>query len=388
LRFEIGGIAGLVNVVLNRGEIYFDSLTVLVFLLLVGRFIQYRLQRRADNAVGLLFSLTPASCRLVLGDEAVDAPVEALKVNDLVEVRAGDLLPADGVVENGRSSVNQALLTGESMPAAVEVGSTVHAGSQNIASVLRVRVQKVGRDTRVGQLMHLIERGVQDKPPIVQFADKVGGWFVAVVSIIAFGVFAFWSRHSLSAGIDHAVALLIVTCPCVLGLATPMTIAIAVGRLARNDILVKSGAVIEKLSRGGSLLLDKTGTLTEGRLKLLEWVGDCEIRGEVEEIEKNSNHPVGRALAEGLRRVRTADLSGERQQAVRRAEPTGNEASRPAFLPPSVLRGRAGEGVWTTESLGQTPSLTARGETGHSLHPRVDPLARADLDRRPRSAAQ
>ena len=308
LALATGGIAGLVNVVLNRGEIYFDSLSVLVFLLLVGRFIQYRQQRRADDAVGLLFSLTPSSCRVVRGNQLIDTPVEALVPGDLIEVRPGELFPADGIVLSGRSTVNEALLTGESMPSPVEVGAEIHAGAQNVGSVLRVNVEKTGRETRVGKLMQLIERGVGEKPPIVQFADRIGGVFAVVVTLFAGAVFAFWCRRSLSAAIDHTVALLIVTCPCVLGLATPLTLAMTIGRLARRDILVKSGAAIERLARGGRLLLDKTGTLTEGRLRLIEWAGDAKWQPLIGEIEKNSNHPVGRALCEAFA-VRELDAS-------------------------------------------------------------------------------
>jgi len=301
LALAVGGIAGLINVILNRGEIYFDSLTVLIFLLLVGRFIQYRQQRWADDAVGLLFNLTPSTCRIVRDGVAIEAPIESLNSGDLVEVRPGDLFPADGIVEWGNSTANEALLTGESKPVLVEIGTTVHAGAQNIGGVLRVRVLQVGTDTRVGQLMRLIERGAQEKPAIVQFADKVGGVFVVAVSLAAAATFAFWAHRSgLPVAIDAAVALLIVTCPCVLGLATPLTLAIAIGRLARNDILVKSGAALERLSRGGSLVLDKTGTITEGRLKLLEWHGDLSVRGLVAHLERHSNHPVGRALVEAM----------------------------------------------------------------------------------------
>lgn len=297
-----GGVAGLINVFLNRGEIYFDSLTVLVFLLLVGRFIQYRQQRRADDAVGLLFSLIPSTCHIIRDGVAVDAPIEALLVGDIAEVRAGELFPADGVITMGRSTVNAALLTGESMPTEVEAGSEVHAGSQNIAQTLLIRVEKIGRETRLAQLVDLIERGVQDKPPIVQFADKVGGWFIIAVTLASLGTFAFWARTSVVLAIDHTVALLIVTCPCVLGLATPLTLAIAIGKLARRDILVKSGSALERLSRGGQLLLDKTGTLTEGELHLLKWVGDAAVKPLVAELERKSNHPVGRAIFDALDR--------------------------------------------------------------------------------------
>jgi Cu2+-exporting ATPase len=318
LALLVGGVAGLVNVVLNRGEIYFDSLTVLTFLLLVGRFIQYRQQRWADDAVGLLFNLTPSSCRVVRGDEVIEVPVEALHERDVIEVRAGELFPADGVVREGKSTVNQALLTGESMPTPILAGDSVHAGAQNVGSVVRVVVEKIGRDTRVGKLVGLIERGVLEKPKIQQFADRVGGIFTVVVSIIAAAVFAFWCRHSLALAIDHTVALLIVTCPCVLGLATPLALAMAIGGLARRDILVKSGAALERLSGRGRLMLDKTGTLTEGRLRMIEWVGDESWKPLVNEIERNSNHPVGRALFEA-----TPGVAG--------------------ILPPPVLRGRVGE---------------------------------------------
>ena len=292
-----GGAAGLYNTILNRGEIYFDSLTVLVFLLLVGRWLQYRQQRKADAAVDLLFSLTPSSCRIVRDGTAHEMPIEALAAGDLAEVRAGELIPADGLVESGESAVNQALLTGESLPAAVRPGDRVYAASVNVASVLRVRVDSIGQETRVGRLMQLVEQGVADKPAIVQFADRVGLWFVVVVSLLAAGTFAYWSQYSMADAIDHAVALLIVTCPCVLGLATPLTIAVAMGRMARESILIKSGAAIERISRGGRLLLDKTGTLTHGELTLLEWWGDQSVRGVVAEIEANSNHPIARALA-------------------------------------------------------------------------------------------
>ncbi len=300
IALAVGGIAGLVNVVANRGEIYFDSLTVLVFLLLVGRFIQYRQQRRADDAVGLLFSLTPSTCRIVRGERIIESPVEALVVDDLVEVRPGEIFPADGVVTGGDSSVNQSLLTGESMPWAVGKDSDVHAGSQNVSSPLVVRVTKTGSQTRVGKLMHLVERGIQDKPPIVQFADRAGNWFLIAVTLAAAATFAWWCRSGMSLAIDHTVALLIVSCPCVLGLATPLTLALAIGQLATRDILVKSAAALETLSRGGNLFIDKTGTLTEGRMELIEWFGDESIKPLVAGLEQHSNHPVGRAIASAL----------------------------------------------------------------------------------------
>ncbi len=313
LALLVGGAAGAINLILDRGEIYFDSLTVLVFLLLIGRWMQYRQQRRADAAVELLFSLTPSTCHLVDGDGGItDVPVEAVHPGDIVEVRSGELIPADGAVVLGRSAVNQALLTGESVPSEVEPGANIHAGAQNVGGILRIRVDKTGADTRVGQLMRLVERGVREKPAIVQFADRAGARFVIAVSIAAIATFAFWCRLGIPHAIDHAVALLIVTCPCVLCLATPLTLAIAIGRLARADILVKSGAALERLARGGRILLDKTGTLTEGRLRLIEWIGDDSLRAPVAAIERYSNHPIARALVSeqaGMKRRERSDQS-------------------------------------------------------------------------------
>ncbi len=298
----VGGIAGLINVCLNRGDIYFDSLTVLVSLLLVGRFLQFRQQRQADASVELLFSLAPAICRIVREDGSVDElPTEALRKGDLVEVRSGETIPADGVIENGRSSVHQAILTGESMPMSVHVGEVVYGGAQNQGAALRIRVSDVGSDSRVGKLMRIVEQGVAEKPPIVQLADRVGGWFVGIVSVVAAGTFAYWSRFSMTQAIDHTVALLIVTCPCVLGLATPFTLAIAIGKLARRDILVKSGAAMEKLSRYGEIVLDKTGTLTFGDLRLLHWIGPESLQPIVAAIEQHSQHPIARALRDEFR---------------------------------------------------------------------------------------
>ncbi len=291
-----GGVAGVANVVLGRGEIYFDSLAVLVFLLLVGRFMQYRQHRRADAALELMFSMTPTSCRVVQDGRIVEVPVEAVRRGQIVEVPSGELLPADGTVVEGRSAVNQALLTGESVPVDVTPGSRVHAGSLNTGQTLRIEVECVGEHTRVGKLMRLVEAGVQDKPQIVRIADKVGFWFLPAVCVVSAIVFAAWCFVGLSQAIDHTVALLIVTCPCVLGLATPLTLAVAIGRLSKQKILIKSATALETLSSGGRILLDKTGTITEGSPRVARFVGDDGLKGLVAELEKHSKHPVGKAL--------------------------------------------------------------------------------------------
>ncbi|MEM9345892.1 MAG: heavy metal translocating P-type ATPase [Planctomycetota bacterium] len=301
LALGVGGVVGLVNVILSRGEIYFDSLTVLVFLLLVGRFIQYRQQRRADESVGLLFSLTPTHCRRVVASEdgsIEQVPAEAVQVNDLLQVHAGELIPADGTVEEGNASVIASLLTGESAPVPIQPGDGVCAGSQLASSTIRLRVSAVGEATRVGRLMELVQRGVADKPQIVALTDRIAGWFVVTVSTIALGVFAAWSLFDLSAAVDHTVALLIIACPCALGLATPLTLAVMIGRSARNDILIKSGAVLDRLAKPGRILMDKTGTMTRGAMRVEQWVGDGSVRPLVVEAERHATHPIALAIVE------------------------------------------------------------------------------------------
>jgi P-type Cu2+ transporter len=296
-----GGVAGTASVLTGHGELYFDSLSALVFLLLVGRFMQFRQQRSAESSVELLLTLTPSTCRVVEPDGGThEIPLQGLTAGQLTEVRPGELIPADGVVDAGASSVDQALLTGESVPVPVAPGSRVFGGSRNTVTTLRVRIEHVGPASRVGQLMALLERGLTDKPDIVRFADRVGVVFTFAVSVLAAAVFAHHARTDLSAAISHTVAFLIVTCPCVLGLAGPMTLAISIGQLARRDILVKSAAVLEKLARAGRdharLMLDKTGTLTLGRLRVDAFHGDESLLGVVAAVESESNHPVARAL--------------------------------------------------------------------------------------------
>ena len=180
-----GGIAGTVNAILGRGEIYFDSLTMLVLLLLVGRWLQRRQQCWANDSLELLFSLTPTSARRLENGAVVEVPIEAVQPGDLVEVRAGDSIPADGSVLEGESSVNRALLTGESQPTAVGPGSAVNAGTVNLSTRLVVQVEAVGEATRVGRLMQLVEQHSRNRPPIVQFADRIAGRFVRIVLAVA-----------------------------------------------------------------------------------------------------------------------------------------------------------------------------------------------------------
>jgi Cu2+-exporting ATPase len=297
-----GFASGVVNTVRASGDIYFDSLATLILLLLGGRWLERRRQRESADAAELLYSLAPAGARRIEftpeGESIREVPVEALKRGDLVEVRAGDLLPVDGIVAAGTSELNLSLLTGESRPEAVGPGQPVHAGTTNLLSPLRVRVEATGEETRVGRLMQVVEEAAGRRAPIVRMADRIAGWFTAAVVLAALGTFALWLWLDPAHAVNHTVALLIVSCPCALGLATPLAVSVAVGRAARAGILVKGGDVMEALSKPGLLLLDKTGTLTLGRVAVARLWGDESLLGPAAALERRVHHPVAQALVE------------------------------------------------------------------------------------------
>ncbi len=291
---------GAANTIRDSGEIYFDSVTVLIFFLLIGRWVQRRQQRRAARATELLFSLAPSIARVVEEGGIREVPAAALQPGMTIELRAGDTAPADGVVRDGDSTMDLSLLTGESRPIGVATGDPIHAGTTSLSGRLLVEVRSAGADTRLGRILRLVEEGAQRRAPVVLLADRISGWFVLAVLGLAVITVAIWLRIDPEQAVENAVALLIVSCPCALGLATPLAVSAAVGRAARAGILIKGGDALEALARPALMILDKTGTLTEGRLAVIRWDGDEEIRPTVAAAEAESNHPIAVALATGI----------------------------------------------------------------------------------------
>lgn len=300
IALSVGTFAGLINVIRDQGDIYFDSLTMLIFLLLVGRWIQRSQQRRAADAVELLYALTPSSVRVVRDGQCVDLPIEAVEVGELAEIRADESIAVDGVIERGESSVNQSLLTGEAMPVQMRPGDTVAAGTINCSAPLRIRITATGHKTRVGQLMNLVEQGAKQRSRIVVMADRLAGWFVVVLLLLASLTFLSWLWIDAARAAEHTVALLIVACPCALGLATPLTVSVALGQAAKRGVLIKGGDVFEGLARPGTLLLDKTGTLTQGKAALTTWHGSESVKPLVAALEAEATHPLAQAFVQAL----------------------------------------------------------------------------------------
>ena len=300
LGIAAGFVGSTIATLRGAGEVYFDSVTALVFLLLVGRFLQRRAQRAAVDASDLLSALAPSTAHLVDGHSVRDVPLESLLPGQLVEVRAGESVPVDGLIESGSSELDCSLLTGESRPVRREEGELVHAGTVNLSSPLKIRAEATGEETRVGRLMTAVEERLRRRAPVVQLADRISGWFVAAVLLLAGITAAIWLVREPAAALDHAIAFLIVTCPCALALATPLAVTAALGRAARAGLLVKGGDALERLAHPRRVLLDKTGTLTEGRVALVEHEGDEEGLRLAATLERASSHPLARALADSF----------------------------------------------------------------------------------------
>ncbi len=294
-----GFVRGAINTVDGNGPVYLDGIAILIFLLLVGRYLQQRWQRAATDASELLHSLTPHGCRVVEGDEVREVPAKALTPGMLLDVRAGDTLAADGVIERGQTTLNTAWLTGESLPVSANVGDTVLAGTLNVSAPVQVRVTNAGEQTRVARVLQQVEESALHRAPVVLLANRIAGWFVVVVLTLAVITWALWVPRDPSAAMDHAIALLIVTCPCALAMATPLSVTVALGRAARLGILVKGGDSLQVLAGRGTIMLDKTGTITTGESALAEWQGPEWVKPLVLAVEAGSLHPV----AEGFRRA-------------------------------------------------------------------------------------
>ena len=286
-----------VHTLLGRGDVYFDSVAMLTFLLLLARWLQVRALRAASDASELLLSLTPSRARIVEADGSVrEVAVDGVLTGQVVEVRAGESIPVDGVVVQGQSRIDNALLTGEPLPVEIAIGSEVNAGAQNVSARVRVRVTATGENTRVGRLLQAVSEAQRRRAPIVRLADRVASYFVLGVLLLAGISAALWWGHGPEIVTARVVAMLVVTCPCALGLATPLALAHALGLAARRGIFVKGADTVEALAHVTNVVLDKTGTLTHGRVTLTAFDGSDELLTRVAVLETHSSHPFALAL--------------------------------------------------------------------------------------------
>lgn len=298
----VGYTHSTIMALLGSSEVWFDSIAVLTAALLSARYLQMRGNSVAADAAERLVSLLPQQARKVLSGpdltniriEAV--PAESLKPGDRIEVRAGDIVPADGYVISGTSKISRAVLTGESRPEAIESGAFVEAGTTNLASPIYIDATAVGVNTRVGQLMQWVRNNDQHRAPIVQLADRFSKVFIAFVLLAALATAIAWASADPSRAVVNVVALLVIACPCALGMATPLALSVGIGQAARRGIHIKNDDVIEALHHLTDVVFDKTGTLTVGRPTVVDTFGNLDFLKEAAPLERFSRHPLAEAI--------------------------------------------------------------------------------------------
>ncbi|MFN6960958.1 MAG: heavy metal translocating P-type ATPase [Rhodocyclaceae bacterium] len=298
------------------GEVYFDSVTMFVFFLLTGRYLEMMARQKATRGVEALARAIPAFAERLPQWPASDAErvaVAHLAAGDVVRVKPGETIPGDGVVVEGESSADESLLTGESRPVAKRMGDAVTGGSVNVGSPLTVRLERVGEATRLASIRRLMEQAAAEKPTLVHTADRIAQYFVWALLALALATGIYWLNADPGRALWICVAVLVVSCPCALSLATPAALTVATGALAKSGVLVTRGHAIETLARADHWIFDKTGTLTLGRptvvdLRVAEGWDEAEVFAQVRALEQASEHPLARALCEKIGAGETAPL--------------------------------------------------------------------------------
>ena len=286
--------------------VYFEAAAVITILVLLGQVLELRAREATSGAIKALLDLAPKTAHRVKDDGSdEEVSLDAIIVGDSLRVRPGDKVPVDGVVLEGHSSLDESMVTGESMPVSKDKNGRVIGGTLNVSGSFVMRADKVGRDTLLSQIVQMVAAAQRSRAPIQRLADQVAGWFVPAVIAVAILAFATWATFGpeprFAYGLVAAVSVLIIACPCALGLATPMSIMVGVGRGAQAGVLIKNAEALERMERIDTLVVDKTGTLTEGKPKVvavlaLPGFNDAQVLRFAASVERGSEHPLAAAI--------------------------------------------------------------------------------------------
>lgn len=290
-------------------HVYFEASAAIITLVLLGKLMEARAKGKTSEAIEALIRLQPKTARIERNGEILQVPASSLQAGDVFIVRPGESLPVDGVVIEGNSSINESMLTGESLPAGKQAGAKVFAATQNINGLLKCRATSVGAHTQLAAIIHLVEQAQGSKAPIQRLADTISGIFVPVVvviSLLTLGI-TWWLTHTFVAALINAVAVLVIACPCALGLATPTAIMVGTGRGAQIGVLVKNAAALEHAEKIQTLIVDKTGTLTEGKPEVTDIIPAHAISAQellqtAASLEQGSEHPLARAVLDSAQK--------------------------------------------------------------------------------------
>ncbi|MGB4338500.1 MAG: heavy metal translocating P-type ATPase [Bacillota bacterium] len=301
-------VLSVVNTITGTGPVYYEAAAVVITLVLLGKNLEHLAKGRASEAIRKLAALTPKTAMVVRDGGEVMVPIEDVQVGDVVVVRPGERVPVDGEIVQGYTSIDESMLTGESIPVDKQAGDVVTGGTVNQHGMFHMRASRVGADTALAQIIRMVEEAQGSKAPIQRLADVISAYFVPTVIVIAIVTFVGWklSGATTAAALMNATAVLVIACPCALGLATPTGIMVATGRGAELGVLIRGGEHLERLGKVNAVVLDKTGTITEGKPALVDWVVapgvDADERGRLLALaasaERASEHPLGRAIVE------------------------------------------------------------------------------------------
>jgi len=285
--------------------VYFEAAAVITVLVLLGQVLELRARARTSGAIRALLGLAPKTARRITGQGDEDVAIDAIAIGDRLRVRPGEKIPVDGVVAEGSSFVDESMVTGESMPVSKAAGARAIGGTVNQSGGLIVRADRIGRDTMLARIVDMVARAQRSRAPIQRLADRVAGWFVPAViaaAVLAFTAWmAFGPEPRFTFGLVAAVTVLIIACPCALGLATPMSIMVGIGRGARSGILIRDAEALEQFERIDTIVLDKTGTLTEGKPKVVSIIPadgfeENQLLRLAASVERGSEHPLAQAI--------------------------------------------------------------------------------------------
>ena len=378
----------LLPVGVDERGVYFEVSAVVIAFVLMGKYMEEIIKQRSSAAVRRLLDLQPATATVIRSGQEMTVHAEAVQRGDLVLVRPGEKVPADGVVIDGQSSVEEALITGESLPVIKQAGSELIGGTINGRGLLRFEATRVGADTSLAQIIRIVEEAQASSAPVQRLADQVTAWFVPAVVAVALLAFAVWTlAGSFSSGLLAFIAVLVISCPCALGIATPAALMVGVGKGAELGILIRSGEVLERVERLTTVVFDKTGTLTRGKPVLTEVVASGRntkawVLQLAASLEYGSEHPLASALLEaaanqGLELLATAQFRaqvGEGVQALVAGQEMwlGNRSLALRFAP--QLAESLQRSIQQLETAGNTVMLLGQGETVHGLIAVADSL--------------
>jgi Cu+-exporting ATPase len=355
----------------GKVDIYFEAAAVIVVLVLLGQVLELRARSRTGSAIKELLNLAPPTARKVLPGGDQEVPLDQVKVGDQLRVVPGDKVPVDGVVLEGRSNVEESMITGEPLPVEKGVGDNVTGGTVNGTGSFVMRAERVGSDTLLGQIVNMVAEAQRSRAPIQGLADKVSSIFVPVVLVISVLTFVLWlllgPEPQLAYAVVNAVAVLIIACPCALGLATPMSIMVGVGRGAQTGVLVKNAESLERLEKVSTLVVDKTGTLTEGKPKLLDvmptgGLDTNEFLRLVASLEQGSEHPLAASIVRGARDQGVVMEAVKNFRSVTAGGVIGTVAGREVMIgKPAFLRSERVSGLESLEA--SAVKLQEQGKT-------------------------